>query len=305
MLRDDIICGPTSTLLPVLAALTRIAQSDAPVLLLGETGTGKERLARLVHDESARSAGRFVAVNCAALPEHLLEIELFGRAYAHTGRISEAAGGTLFLDEVGEMPPAMQVRLLRVLQEHEVRPVGGRTLIKVDVRIVCATHRDLARAVEEGTFRQDLYFRLAGVRIDVPPLRERIADIPLLVRSILTRLDGGQKTLSRTALLMLLSHSFPGNVRELEQALRRGLALAEGDVIEPGDLGIGKPTTPRARAPRTLELDEVEPVLRALSGNRTLAAKKLGVSRATLHRFLVSHPSEVEVRRGRPHIRRS
>ena len=307
------IVGESPAIRAAIELARKVARSDLPVLIAGESGTGKELFARFVHDASVRRERPFLAVNCGALPEALLESELFGHVKgAFTGAIREhpglfrsAEGGTLFLDEVGEMPASMQVRLLRVLQEQEVRPVGGRTLIKINVRIVCATHRDLARAVEEGTFRQDLYFRLAGVRIDVPPLRERIADLPLLVRSILTRLDGGQKTLSRAALLTLLSHSFPGNVRELEQALRRGLALAEGDVIEPNDLGIGKATAPRAEAPRTLTRADVEPVLRALSGNRTLAAKKLGVSRATLHRFLLAHPSEVEGRRGRPRIRHS
>ncbi len=306
------IVGESPAIRAAIELARKVARSDLPVLIAGESGTGKELFARFVHDASMRRERPFLAVNCGALPEALLESELFGHVRgAFTGAIREhpglfrsAEGGTLFLDEVGEMPASMQVRLLRVLQEQEVRPVGGRTLIKINVRIVCATHRDLARAVEEGTFRQDLYFRLAGVRIDVPPLRERITDIPLLVRSILTRLDGGQKTLSRAALLTLLSHPFPGNVRELEQALRRGLALAEGEVIEPSDLGIGKPSTSRSHAPRTLVLAEVEPVLRALSGNRTLAAKKLGVSRATLHRFLAAHPTEVEGRRGRPRVRR-
>lgn len=319
-MRDEITPGPRGGIVgesPAIRAAIelarKVARSDLPVLIAGESGTGKELFARFVHDASVRRERPFLAVNCGALPEALLESELFGHVKGaftgaireHAGLFRSAEGGTLFLDEVGEMPASMQVRLLRVLQEQEVRPVGGRTLIKINVRIVCATHRDLARAVEEGTFRQDLYFRLAGVRIDVPPLRERIGDLPLLVRSILTRLDGGQKTLSRAALTTLLSHSFPGNVRELEQALRRGLALAEGDVIEPNDLGIGKATTPRNEAPRTLTRADVEPVLRALSGNRTLAAKKLGVSRATLHRFLVAHPSEVEGRRGRPRLRRS
>ncbi|MFO0708496.1 MAG: sigma 54-interacting transcriptional regulator [Sandaracinus sp.] len=295
---------------PIRAAIElarKVARSDLSVCIEGESGTGKELFARLVHDESPRRRGPFLAINCGALPEALLESELFGHVRGaftgatrdHAGLLKSASGGTVFLDEVGEMPPAMQVRLLRALQEKEIRPVGGRSTIPIDVRIVTATHRHLPDEIEHGRFRRDLYFRLAGVTITLPPLRERRGDLPLLARAILDALAPPRRKLSRRALAALLAHPFPGNVRELEQALRRGAAVAASDTLEPEDLGLTTIREP-ARARTELTARRVAEALRDEDGNRTRAARALGVSRATLHRFLAEHPSSTPAKRGRP-----
>lgn len=291
------IVGSSHKLLSALDIARRVAKSDLPVLIRGESGTGKELFARFVHGESARRQGPFVAINCGAVPEALLESELFGhKRGAFTGAINDspglfrlADGGTLFLDEIGEMPLRMQTRLLRVLQEGEVRPVGGSETLKVEVRILAATHRNLEQAVGEGAFREDLYYRLLGARVSLPALRERREDILEIAQAILARLRQRYQRsfeLSREAETALLRHDWPGNVRELEQTLTRGALLAEGVAIGPENLDLARHEQTRRNELQTFDRALIEQALKASKGNRTLAAKSLGVSRVTLHRWM-------------------
>jgi two-component system, NtrC family, response regulator PilR len=235
----------------VRSLVERVARSMAPVLVHGESGTGKELVARAIHDVSPRGRHPFMAVNCSAIPEALLEAEFFGyRKGAFTGAAEDregffqaAQGGTLFLDEIGDLPLAMQSKLLRVIQERAVRPIGAVAEAPVNVRIVSATHKDLGAEVQAGRFRQDLYYRLNVIRITVPPLRERIGDLPAICNAVLQRIarDAGVTpvpTLAGDALQHLLRYSFPGNVRELENLLHRALALAGTQVIGRADLGL-------------------------------------------------------------------
>jgi two-component system response regulator PilR (NtrC family) len=245
------IVGDALPIRQVRALIERVAHSMAPVLVCGESGTGKELVARAVHEVSPRSALPFVAVNCGAIPENLLEAEFFGyRKGAFTGANEDregffqaAQGGTLFLDEIGDLPLAMQSKLLRVIQERAVRPVGATAETPVNVRVVSATHKDLAGEVQAGRFRQDLFYRLNVIRITVPPLRERLGDLPALCTSVLQRIarDAGVSpapTLSAAALQHLARYGFPGNVRELENLLHRALALSASPRIEQDDLGL-------------------------------------------------------------------
>lgn len=236
------IVGESPALRSMLALVDRIAATDVPVLIRGETGSGKEGVARRLHSSGPRASGPFVAIDCGAIAATLIESELFGHVRGsftgadrdRPGHFVSANGGTLLLDEVGELPLDLQPKLLRVLQEGEVRPVGGSASSKVDVRVLAATNRDLERCCREGTFRQDLYYRLAVVEVVVPPLRDRLEDLPLLVEHLLARIgaDGGSRStgtppprLSPAALERLAAHSWPGNVRELENALRRAAAM--------------------------------------------------------------------------------
>lgn len=239
------LLGQSALMRSLRERIARIADSDAPVAISGESGSGKELAARDLHQHSRRAAQPFVAVNCGAIPEALMESEFFGhRRGAFTGAHEERGGffqaahrGTLFLDEVAELPPAMQVKLLRAIQERRVRKLGGQREEVVDVRLLSATNRDLASAVRRGEFRQDLYYRLQVIELRLPPLRERRDDIPLLAQSILSRLGGERAPrLSPAALQKLCAHDFPGNVRELENILERALALLSGDEIRPADL---------------------------------------------------------------------
>ena len=245
------IVGAALSIQQVRALIERVAHSMAPVLVCGESGTGKELVARAVHEVSPRGALPFVAVNCGAIPENLLEAEFFGyRKGAFTGANEDregffqaAQGGTLFLDEIGDLPVAMQSKLLRVIQERAVRPLGAVAEAPVNVRIVSATHKDLAAEVQAGRFRQDLFYRLNVIRITMPPLRERLADLPALCASVLMRIarDAGVSpapTLSEAALLRMARYGFPGNVRELENLLHRALALSNSPHIEQDDLGL-------------------------------------------------------------------
>jgi len=290
----------------VLEVARRSARVDAAVLLSGESGVGKERVARLIHDESARAHGPFVAINCAAVTESLLESELFGHARgSFTGAMADreglfeaAHGGTLLLDEVSDIPLSMQVKLLRVLQEREVRRVGENKSRPTDVRIIAATNRDLAADVKTGTFRKDLYYRLRVVEIRIPPLRERRADILPLARTFLaeysSRLKRKVEGLSTRAVDQLLRYDWPGNVRELQNAIERAVALCQGPRIELADL----PEEIRAALPgvyydpnrqKTLanvERDYILATLRATGGHRAKAAEELGIGTATLYRKL-------------------
>jgi transcriptional regulator with PAS, ATPase and Fis domain len=283
--------------------LARVAaRSASTILILGESGSGKEVLARAIHAESPRAGGPFVAVNCAALTESLLESELFGHEKgAFTGAVArrkgkfEAAdGGTLFLDEVGDVSPKLQLELLRVLEDRTFQRVGGNESISVDVRIVAATNRKLEKAVAEGRFREDLYYRLNVIPILIPPLRDRKEDVPLLVERFVEGFAVEQKKkldgVSHEAMAALLAHAWPGNVRELRNVLERGAVVAEGPLIQAADLGFAAPAVPDgaiATAPGTLEDMErrhIGGVLLAAQGNVTQAARTLGIDRVTLYK---------------------
>jgi DNA-binding NtrC family response regulator len=299
--------GKSPRMLEVYKLVARVAPSTATVLVVGESGTGKELVARAIHSRSQRTARPFVPVNCTALTESLLESELFGHARgAFTGAVSAkrglfelADGGTLFLDEIGDMGPKMQAQLLRTLQDGEVRPVGGNDSIKVDVRIVCATNKDLEAEVKAARFREDLYFRINVVTVRLPPLRERPSDIPILIAHFLAKIaqrEGRpQASMSREALEVLQSHAWPGNVRELENAVERAVAVAKGDVVLPSDLPSeihGSRIAPTGGLlddrPTLAELEKryIALVLSECGGNKKKAAEKLGIDRRTLYRAL-------------------
>jgi DNA-binding NtrC family response regulator len=304
---------------PIMRALSskidRAARSALPVLIRGETGTGKELIAKAIHRRSARANAPFVSENCAALADSLLEAELFGHeqgAYtgadrSREGLFARAHGGTLFIDEVGDMSPAMQAKLLRVLQEGEVRPVGGQRVRSVDVRIVAATHKDLEALARAGLFREDLLFRLAVLEVRVPSLRERADDIPALCDIFLRRVgaeQGRKLELTEEALDAMIAHAWPGNVRELENAVRVGALFAKDGVIEAGALPLRSAAGGRAAAVApvaedaalsygellaTLEARErtyVRSVMSTSRGNKAEAARRLGVTRYALYRTL-------------------
>jgi DNA-binding NtrC family response regulator len=276
------------------------ARSNSTILILGESGTGKEVVARAIHAESQRPEGPFVAVSCAALTETLLESELFGHEKGaftgavarRKGKLESAHGGTLFLDEVGDVSPKLQLDLLRVLEERRFHRVGGNELIEVDVRVIAATNRDLEKAVADGSFREDLYYRLNVIRVALPPLRERKEDIPLLVEHFLERLEAELKhhvRVSPEAMALLLAHSWPGNVRELRNVLERGAVVAQGGIVRPDDLGLEPaPARGPGGAPAPVTLEEMErrhiaEVLGYSAGNVSQAARLLGIDRVTLY----------------------
>ena len=280
--------------------MERVAKTDAPVLLVGESGTGKELAARAIHSMSSRARGPFVPIDCGAIPENLLESELFGHEKgaftgAHTrrpGRVESANGGTLFLDEIGEMPPALQVKLLRFLQEQSFQRIGGRDWIRVDARVIAATNRDLEKAVREGSFREDLYYRLAVVVIRMPPLRERQGDVTLLAGTFLERFrEETRKRIqgfTKEAVAAMESHGWPGNVRELENRVRRAVILAQGSRITASDLELLEAPSrfqgmDLRSAKDALERELVETALAKSNGNVSQAAQALGVSRPTLY----------------------
>ncbi|MDD2991429.1 MAG: sigma-54 dependent transcriptional regulator [Zoogloea sp.] len=282
------------------------AGSDATVLVLGETGTGKELVARALHRASARAARPFVAVNCAAIPPELMESELFGHVKGaftgatadRSGCFREADGGTLFLDEIGDMSLPMQAKILRVLQEREITPVGGARVMPVDVRIVAATHRDLPTAVAEGRFREDLWYRLQVVPLVLPPLRERLGDVLLLAEHFLRQGGGATpRRLSTAAAQRLLAHTWPGNVRELRNAMERAAILCQGALVEPEHLGLpAPPAVPDiawsgtlAQAVAKLERSMIGRALADTAGNRAEAARRLGLSRQQLYRKLAEY----------------
>jgi two-component system, NtrC family, response regulator len=286
-------------LLKICRTIEKVAPSNATILLLGESGTGKELLARGLHAASPRNTERFVAINCAAIPENLLESELFGyekgafsgAAKTTPGKIETAHRGTLMLDEIGDLPLSLQAKLLRFLQERVVERVGGRQEIPVDVRIVCATHQDLKSQIRDGRFREDLYYRLAEIVISIPPLRSRVGDVALLAHAFAKRFADEQKrslTLSEDALASLSAYPWPGNVRELENCVKRAVIMADGNTLTATDIGLET----EAREPISFDLrtirEEAErkAILAALSrsnGNVVRTAELLGVSRPTLY----------------------
>jgi two-component system response regulator AtoC len=305
------IISRTPRMQDIFSLIRKVCDFRTTVLILGESGTGKELIARAIHFNGNRRKEPFIAVNCGAIPENLLESELFGHVKGaftdavsdKSGLFEQADGGTLLLDEIGEMPPFLQVKLLRVLQEGEIRPVGAGTARKVDVRVVSATSRDLAREVADGRFREDLFYRLNVFCIKVPPLRERIEDIPLLADHFLEkygeRLGKAGVRLAPGAMKALLEYAWPGNVRELENCIERGLVLCDGDIIEPECLPDGLRNRIPApvnvlpddclslkRAAEQLEREYILKALEKTSGNRTRAAKILEIShRALLYKL--------------------
>jgi DNA-binding NtrC family response regulator len=309
--RLENIVGRSEAMLQVYKTAARVAVSDATVLIWGESGSGKELVARAIHQASPRATSPFVTVDCGALSEGVLESELFGHSkgaftgaqVARRGLFEEASGGTLLLDEIGNVSPKLQAQLLRVLQEGEIRPVGANESIAVNVRVVAATNRDLAQAVQEGTFREDLFYRLNVVTIRIPPLRERTEDIPLLAEHFVHK-HGRTETasLSAEARAVLSAYRWPGNVRELENAIARALALNPSGVILPEDLPLHvREPTPGKEGIKasaqlwtdrpTLEVLErryAELVLQECAGNKSKAADQLGIDRKTLGRLLAS-----------------
>jgi two-component system response regulator HydG len=294
----------------LLAQAHRVAAADVSILITGETGTGKDILARLIHAWSPRAHGPFLSINCGALPEGLLESELFGvRRGAFTdatmdreGLLEAASGGTFFLDEIGDMPHSLQVRLLRVLQAREVLPVGGRQPIPLDVRFISATHQDLEASLSQGGLREDLYYRLQGVQLHLLPLRDREGDLPLLIQHFIHE-RAQKRPLTSAAMAELLRYPWPGNIRELEQTLEAAWVLSAGedqiDVHHLPERVIRKsvchpvqghtPTHPTLAA---LEQAYIVWVLKIAGGNRTHAARILGIDPSTLHRKLARYGSE-------------
>lgn len=288
--------APASGTPPTNEIIALVAASRLPVLITGETGVGKEVLARRLHALSPRAARPFVPVHCGALPEGLVESELFGHVRgAFTGAIQNkvglfelASGGTLFLDEFAELPLAAQAKLLRALETHEVQRVGGTCRTPIDVRILAATNVDIQEAIARGALRADLHFRVAGVSLHVPPLRERGAELPGLIRELLGELGGGRPSLSEAAWSLLLSHRWPGNVRELRYALERALVLSNGQTIHPHHLGLTseRPRLSLANDVRLVEERHVREALVMNGGNQSRTAQILGISRRTLLRKL-------------------
>jgi DNA-binding NtrC family response regulator len=300
--------GKSRRFLDTLRLAEVVAPTDSTVLIQGESGTGKEVIARFIHNLSARSDGPFLSINCGALPENLLESELFGHVKgSFTGAVRDkqglfaaARGGTFFLDEVGEMPPSLQIKLLRVLQEREVIPVGATEPIPVDVRIIAATNRDLEEEVRRGHFRSDLFYRLNVIALELPPLRDRRDDLVLLIDAFLQDLaveaEAAVKALSAEALDAVMVYDWPGNVRELQNALEHAVVLSRTDVIEPQALP--ERITRRRREPLVAERSSPNPplevierayimwVLQAEGGNKTRAAEVLGIDPSTLYRKL-------------------
>jgi two-component system, NtrC family, response regulator HydG len=309
------LIGNSPAMIALEKTLQQVAPSNATVLLIGESGTGKELCARALHDLSARAAGSFVAVNCAALPDSILESELFGTekgaytgAVERPGRFERAHGGTLFLDEIADLPLPMQPKLLRVLQEGEVERLGGTAPRKVDVRLVAATNIDLKDRVHKGLFREDLFYRLDVVELSLPPLRARDGDVPVLATHFLrqqsARHGKGVTGIEQRAMAALSSWSFPGNVRELENAIERSVVLCPGDTVRFEDLpqqiqeAAGAPVTDDKRTltfrvGQTLEIIEraaIDATLKHTGGDKNLTAKLLGLSLRTLYRRLGERP---------------
>lgn len=303
--QPDALAGLTTRdpeMLRICRTIEKVAGSHATVMLLGESGTGKEVLARGLHQSSPRRDGRFVAINCAAIPEDLLESELFGHekgaftgaVRTTPGKIETAHGGTLMLDEIGDLPFSLQAKLLRFIQERVIERVGGRNEIPVDVRIVCATHQDLKALTAQGRFREDLYYRLAEIVVNIPPLRSRVGDAALLAHAFVRRFaheqNRGSLSLGEDAVRAIESHPWPGNIRELENCIKRAAIMAEGAQITCDDIGLTNPAVDEADCSMDLRMiregAEKRAIISALArvnGNIVKAADLLGVSRPTLY----------------------
>lgn len=303
---ENVIVGHDPKMLDIYKTIGKVAATHAPVLVRGETGTGKELVSRVIHENSGQPDEPFLPVNCAAIPEPLLESELFGHvegAYtgavsARKGRFELARSGTIFLDEIGDMPPALQAKLLRVLQDGEVYPLGSEVARPTDARVVAATNRPIEQLIEEGTFREDLYYRLRVIEITIPPLRERRDDIPLLARHILTRanevLGKSVEKIPEPAMGLLLSHNWPGNVRELQNAIMRAVVLSSSSAISAEDLDLGPKENAIDKIPKQAELEELERIhvqrtLAEEAGNKSATARALGISRPRLDRMIDRH----------------
>jgi two-component system, NtrC family, response regulator AtoC len=316
---EDAIVGASTQMMGVFKSIARAATSDATVLVLGESGTGKEMVARVLHARSRRSRGPFVAINCAAIPENLLESELFGHEKGaftgaigrRIGRFERAHGGTLFLDEIGDMSMALQSKILRAIQEREVERVGGGSPVSIDVRIVAATNRDLAQAVREGRFREDLYYRLAVVTVLLPPLRERGSDLDLLSMHFFAHYarEHGRpvRAVAEEVFNVLHRHPWPGNVRQLRNAAERAVVMADGeillpqhlpaDILHPPEAHSANGTGPAPSEPPLVTLEEMEKrmirrALRETGNNVTVAAERLGIHRNTLRRKITDYGIE-------------
>lgn len=301
------IYGKSNIMQAFFRRLEKVINADLPVLIGGETGTGKELVAQAIHDHSIRSKGPFVAVNCGAIPQNLIQSELFGHERGaftgalqrKIGSIEAANGGVLFLDEIGDLPLNLQANLLRVLQERSITRLGSTQAIPVDFRIISATHIDLQQAIQNGTFREDLYYRLGVIHLDLPPLRSRDGDIPLLADVFFKKLSANQKNFranafSSQALRAMNAYPWPGNVRELINRVHRALILCEGKLINASDLGLDEyieapeaKTLEDARA--SLDRSILELSLRNNGNNVSQAARQLGVSRVTLYRMMSKH----------------
>lgn len=299
--RLDALVGRDSRMIEVYKRVGQLAASRVNVLIRGETGTGKGMVARAIHYNSDDAGEPFIAVNCTALPESLLESELFGHVRgAFTGAVADRRGrfalagkGTIFLDEVGDTSTEFQAKLLRVLEDHEYYPVGAEQPQRTDARVIAATHRDLEALLEKGRFREDLYYRLRVLEVTLPPLRERIEDLPLLARHFVQKAAGEfhrpEPALSDEAVTTLLQHDWPGNVRELENCLTRAVVLCTADVIRPEHLGLGERLLESGGSFPTLEEMEAEYLARAMAyadGNKTRAAEVMGISKPRLYRML-------------------
>lgn len=299
---DDLL-GTSPQIQEIFATIDRVSTTEVPVLIMGESGTGKELIARSIHRRSPRKDAPFIAINCAAIPENLLESELFGHEKgsftgAHTqrkGRIESAHKGTLFLDEIGEIPPSLQVKLLRFLQEHTIERVGGRKEVEVDARILAATNQDLQKAIAENTFREDLFYRLSVVSIIVPPLRERQGDTTLLATVFLNRYAAEQRKkitgFTPQALQAVEGYTWPGNVRELENRIKRAVIMARKTKLTPEDLQLGteKVSFHGVKLKEARESLEREMILQTLAktrNNLSKAADELGISRPTLYELM-------------------
>ena len=309
------IIAASPQMLKVCRTIEKVAPTNVTTLLLGESGTGKEIIARAIHGLSTRADKPFVAINSAAIPETLLESELFGyekgaftgATKQSPGKLEYADGGTFFIDEVGDLPPALQAKILRFLQERVIERIGGRKEIPIDVRVVCATHQDLTRLIQEGRFREDLYYRISEIVIEIPPLRDREGDIILLARSILNRLNndagGKKKNFSDDALNALCRHKWPGNVRELENKVRRGFIISDSQQISAEDLELEDALLDNAELP-SLELRQVREraersaILDAMArsnNNISQAADMLSVSRPTLYDLIKKYNLKIDI----------
>jgi two-component system NtrC family response regulator len=299
------IIGSSTQIQEVFATVRKVATTDVSVLITGESGTGKELVANAIHNHSVRQDKPFVPINCGAIPENLLESELFGHekgaftgaSTQKGGRFELAQGGTLFLDEIGDLPLSLQVKILRFLQNHTIERIGGRESIEIDCRVIAATNRDIKRLTTEGRFREDLYYRLAVVTIHLPPLRDRGDDVVILAKAFLQNFGTDRiepKHISQEALDTINTYEWPGNVRELENRIRRAISLADGPVITPTDMGLG----PEGETQQNFDLkkarDNVEArfinmALLKHNGNISKAAEELGLSRPTIHYLIKKH----------------